>query len=66
MKHVRSSKRHGTKNRFFKKMMSLDKFSESVPSFNFRGDQNTKTGLGSCCSITITFIVLYYALLKFI
>ena len=66
MKHSRTSKRVGTKNRFFGKMMDFDKFSDKVPSFNFRGDQSIKTGLGSFCSVVISFIVLYYALLKFI
>ena len=47
-------------------MMALDKFSVSVPSFNFKGHQSIRTGLGACCSIAITVIVLFYALLKFI
>ena len=46
--------------------MALDKFAYSVPSFNFKGDQSIKTGLGACCSITITIVVLFYALLKLI
>ena len=62
MKHERSSKRQGTKNKFFGKMMELDKFADAVPNFNFRGDQSVKTGLGACCSIAITTIVLIYAL----
>ena len=66
MKHERGSKRKGKTNKFFGKMMALDKFSYSVPQFNFKGDQSIKTGLGAFCSITITIIVLYYALLKFI
>ena len=66
MKHVRKSKRLGTKNRFFGSMMALDKFSDPVPSFNFKGDQTIKTGLGAFCSILISIIVLYYSLLKFI
>ena len=66
MKHERSTKRLGKTNRLFSKMMAFDKFSDSVPSFNFRGDQSIKTGLGACCSIAITIVVLYYALLKFL
>ena len=66
MKHERRSKRLGSKNRFFGKMMNMDKFSDTVPSFNFRGDQTIKTGLGAFCSILISFVVLYYALLKLI
>ena len=66
MKHARTSKRVGTKNRFFGKIMDLDKFSDSVPTFNFHGDQSIKTGLGAFCSALISLIVLYYALLKFI
>ena len=66
MKHEQVSKRLGTKNHFFGKMMSFDKFSQSVPSFNFRGDQTIKTGLGAFCSISISIVVFYYALLKFI
>ena len=66
MKHVRGSKRFGKNNKFFGKMMSFDKFSYSVPTFNFRGDQSIKTGLGSCCSMVLTITVLYYALLKLI
>ena len=66
MKHERRSKRVGSKNFLFGKMMNLDKFSDSVPSFNFRGDQSIKTGLGAFCSILISIIVFYYALLKFI
>ena len=66
MKHDRRSKRMGRTNRFFGKMMDMDKFSDSVPSFNFRGDQSIKTGIGAFCSIIITTVVLCYALLKFI
>ena len=66
MKHVRGSKRFGENNKFFGKMMAFDKFSYAVPSFNFRGDQSIKTGLGACCSMMIAIVVLYYALLKFI
>ena len=47
-------------------MIAFDKFSYAVPSFNFRGDQSIKTGLGAFCSMIITIIVLYYALLKLI
>ena len=64
MKHERRSKRLGNSNGFFGRMMDLDKFSDTVPSFNFKGDQTIKTGLGAFCSITISIIVLYYALLK--
>ena len=64
MKHERRSKRLGNSNGFFGRMMDLDKFSDTVPSFNFKGDQTVKTGLGAFCSITISIIVLYYALLK--
>ena len=66
MKHTRTSKRVGKKNWIFGKMMDFDKFSDSVPSFNFRGDQSIKTGFGAFCSVVISIIVLYYALLKFI
>ena len=66
MKHDRRSKRLGQKNRLFGKMMDLDKFSVAVPSFNFRGDQSIKTGVGAFCSILISIIVFYYALLKYI
>ena len=66
MKHERLSKRLGKSNGFLSKMLDLDKFSDSVPSFNFKGDQSIKTGLGAFCSITISIIVFYYALLKFI
>ena len=66
MKHDRRSKRLGQKNRFFGKLMDLDKFSVSVPSFNFKGDQSIKTGVGAFCSILISIIVFYYALLKYI
>ena len=66
MKHERRSKRLGVQNRFFGKMMSLDKFSDAVPSFNFKGDQSIKTNVGAFCSIIISIVVLYYALLKFI
>ena len=64
MKHERRSKRLGKSNRFFNKMMDFDKFSDTVPSFNYKGDSTIKTGLGAFCSITISIIVLYYALLK--
>ena len=47
-------------------MMSLDKFSEAVPSFNFKGDLSIKTSVGAFCSTLISIVVLYYALLKFI
>ena len=50
----------------FGKMMSLDKFSDPVPSFNFKGDQSIKTNVGAFFSIIISIVVLYYALLKFI
>ena len=63
---MRGSKRLGKTNRFVGKMMALDKFSYSVPSFNLRGDQNIKTGLGAFCSIALAVVVLFYALLKFI
>ena len=66
MKHERRSKRLGKSNGFFSKMLDLDKFSDSVPSFNLKGDQSIKTGLGAFCSITISIIVFYYAMLKFI
>ena len=66
MKHERISKRFGDKNRFFGKMIQLDKFSDTVPSFNFKGDQKIKTILGAFCSVMISITVLYYALLKFI
>ena len=66
MKHERLTKRLGKSNVFLSKMLDLDKFSDSVPSFNFKGDQSIKTGLGAFCSITISIIVFYYALLKFI
>ena len=66
MKHSRRSKRLGNSNKFFGKMIELDKFSDSVPSFNFKGDQSIRTSFGACCSIAISVIVLYYALLKFL
>ena len=66
MKHDRSSKRLGQSNRFIGKMMALDKFAYSVPSFNLQGDQKIKTSLGAFCSVAITTVVLFYALLKFI
>ena len=66
MKHERRSKRLGNKNRFFGKMMDMDKFSDTVPSFNFLGDQTIKTSLGAFCSISISIVVLYYSLIKLI
>ena len=66
MKHERRSKRLGQRSRCFGKMMDLDKFSDTVPTFNIGGDQSIKTGIGAFCSITISIVVLYYALLKFI
>ena len=66
MKHERKSKRLGKTNRVFGNMMELDKFSDSVPSFNIKGDQSIKTELGAFCSIVITIIMLGYALLKFV
>ena len=66
MKHERRSKRLGNTNSFYSKLLDLDKFSDSVPSFNFKGDQSIKTGLGAFCSITISIVVFYYALLKFL
>ena len=66
MKHERKSKRLGKRNRVFGNMMELDKFSDSVPSFNLKGDQSIKTELGAFCSIVITIIMLGYALLKFV
>ena len=66
MKHERRSKRLGNSNRFFGKMMLMDKFSYSVPTFNFKGDQSIKTKVGAFCSILISIVVLYYALLKFV
>ena len=66
MKHDRSSKRLGQSNRFVGKMMALDKFAYTVPSFNLRGDQKIKTSLGALCSVAISTLVLFYALLKFI
>ena len=66
MKHVRGSKRFGKTNRFVGKILALDKFSYSVPSFNLRGDQSIKTGLGAFCSVALSIVVLFYALLKFI
>ena len=66
MKHTRRSKRVGANNWLFGKMMDLDKFSDTVPSFNFRGDESIKTGIGAFCSIAVSIIVLYYALLKYL
>ena len=66
MKHERRSKRLGKSNHFSSKMLDLDKFSDTVPSFNYKGDQSIKTGIGAFCSITISIIVFYYALIKFI
>ena len=66
MKHERRSKRLGAKSKFFGRMLSLDKFSDAVPSFNFKGDQSIKTNVGAFCSIFISIVVLNYALLKFV
>ena len=66
MKHSRRSKRVGNSNKFFGKLMELDKFADSVPAFNFKGDQSIKTSIGACCSLAISVVVLYYALLKFL
>ena len=66
MLHARASKKLGKSNRFVGKMIALDRFSYSVPSFNFRGDQKIRTGAGAFCSVALTIVVLFYALLKFI
>ena len=45
-------------------LLTMDMFGEPLPTFNIKGESDVRTHCGGCISITIIYIVFYFAAVK--
>ena len=45
-------------------MTRFDQFGQPIPSFNLKGQETIKTGLGAFLTLMMTILVLGYAIIK--